>query len=133
MSTRNQPPRRENLLALVRRLVAGGVGLARLELQRGRQEIGERIGEARTAAIMFGIAAAFVFLSLIAFVNLVIALIALLLPPWAAALLALIIFIVAAALFALLGRRHIRSPVPEETIASVKEDVEWAKRLLRRE
>jgi uncharacterized membrane protein YqjE len=133
MTTRDQPPRRESAFTLVRRLVTGGVSLVRLEIQRGRQEIGERIGQTITAAIFFGIAFAFVFLAMIALVNLVIALIALLVPTWVAAALAFAIFIVIAVAFAWLGRRRIRNPIPEETIESVKEDLAWAKRLLRRE
>jgi uncharacterized membrane protein YqjE len=133
MTTRDQPPRRESAFALVRRLVTGGVGLVRLEIQHGRQEVAERIRGNLRAAVMFGIAAALALLTLIAFVNLVIALIALLVPTPIAALIVLLLFGVLAALFGFLGVRRVRSPVPEETIASVKEDIAWAKRLLRRE
>jgi uncharacterized membrane protein YqjE len=133
MTTRDQPPRRENAVALVRRLVSGGVALARLELQHGRQELAERLQGNLRAAMLFGIAAALGLLALIALVDLVIALIALLVPTWLAALIVLVLFVVLAGLFGFLGTRSIRSPVPEETIASVKEDIEWAKRLLRRE
>ena len=133
MTTRDEPPRRESVFTLGRRLVTGAIQLAKLEITRGRQEVGERIGRNIGAAILFGIAVAFALLTLIAFVNLVIALIALLLPTWLAALIALVLFLVLAALFGWLGSRRITSPVPEETIASVKEDLAWAKRLLRRE
>jgi uncharacterized membrane protein YqjE len=133
MTPRDQPQRRENAFALVRRLVTGGVGLVRLELQHGRQEVAERMRGNLRAAILFGIGAACGLLALIAFVNVVIALVALLIPTWLAALIVLLLFVVLAALFGFLGVRRVRSPVPEETIASVKEDVEWAKRLLRRE
>jgi uncharacterized membrane protein YqjE len=133
MTTRDQPPRRESAFALVRRLVTGGVALVRLEITHGKQEVGERIRGNLRAAMLFGIAAAFGLLALIAVVNLVIALIALLVPTWLAALIALILFVVLAGLFGFLGTRRIRNPVPEETIASVKEDLAWAKRLLKRE
>ena len=133
MTTRDQPPRRENAFALARRLVTGGVGLVRLELQHGRQEIAERISGNLRAAVLFGIAAALGLLALIALVNLVIALLALLAPTWLAALIVFGLFVLLAALFGFLGVRRVRNPVPEETIASVKEDLEWAKRLLRRE
>jgi uncharacterized membrane protein YqjE len=133
MTTRDQPPRRENAFALGRRLVTGGVGLVRLELQHGRQEVGERMRGNLRAAMLFGIAAALALLALIALVSLVIALLALLVPTWLAALIVFVVFVLLAALFGFLGVRRVRSPVPEETIASVKEDLEWAKRLLRRE
>jgi uncharacterized membrane protein YqjE len=133
MTTRDQPPRRENAFALVRRLVTGGVGLVRLELQHGRQEIAERIRGNLRAAMLFGIAAALGLLALIALVNFVIALVALLVPTWLAALIVFGVFVLLAALFGFVGVRRVRSPVPEETIASVKEDIAWAKRVLRRE
>jgi hypothetical protein len=63
--TRPDPPRRESAFALVRRLVGGGVALVRLELQRGRQEIGEMVAETKVGAILLGIAAALALLVLI--------------------------------------------------------------------
>ena len=134
MTTRDQPtPRRESAFTLGRRLVSGGVGLVRLELQHGRQEVADRMRGNLGAAMLFGIAAGLGLLTLIALVNLVIALVALLVPTWLAALIVLLVFAVLAALFGFIGVRRVRSPVPEETIASVKEDLAWAKRLLRRE
>ena len=124
---------RENVFGLGRRLIGGGVRLARLELQRGRQEVGERMGQTARGAALLGAAAAFALLALIALVVLLIVLLALLLPLWAAALIWLVIFVVVAVILAYLGKNRLRSPVPEETIESVKEDIEWAKRLLRRE
>ena len=133
MTTGQAPRRRESAFTLVRRLIGGGVALARLELQHGRQEVGERIGATTRGMILFGIAAAFGLLALIALVVLIISLLALLVPTWLAALITLAVFVLLAIGFALWGKSRVRSPVPEETIASVKEDVEWAKRLLRRE
>jgi uncharacterized membrane protein YqjE len=127
-----QVPRRESIFGLARQLVTGGIRLVRLEIQHGRQEVGERVGQNVRAAIFFGIAAGFALLGLIALVALLIALLALILPLWASALIWLVIFLAAAALFAFLGKTRIRNPVPQQTIASVKEDMAWAKRLLRR-
>ena len=127
-----QVPRRESVFGLARQLITGGIRLVRLEIQHGRQEVGERVGQNVRAAIFFGIAAGLALLGLIALVVLLIALLALILPLWASALIWLVILVAAAALFAFLGKNRIRSPVPEETIESVKEDIAWAKRLLRR-
>jgi uncharacterized membrane protein YqjE len=127
-----QVPRRESVFGLGRQLVTGGIRLVRLEIQHGRQEVGERVGQNVRAAIYFGIAVGFALLGLIALVALLIALLALILPLWASALIWLVIFLAAAVLFAFLGKNRIRSPVPEQTIESVKEDIAWAKRLLRR-
>jgi uncharacterized membrane protein YqjE len=133
MTAGDAPRHRENAFALARRLVTGGIGLARLELQRGRLELQERLGATARAAIFFAVAVAFALMALIAIVVLVVAIIAIWLPLWLAALIAIVVFVVLGALFAFIGRRTVRSPVPEETIAAVKEDIEWAKRLLRRE
>jgi uncharacterized membrane protein YqjE len=133
MTIGERPRRREGVVALARRLVSSGVTLARLEIQSGRQEVGESLGSNARAALFFGIAAFFGLLAIIALVGLIIALLAFVLPTWASALVVLVTFIVLGLLFALAGRRRIRNPVPQETIASVKEDLAWARRLLRRE
>jgi uncharacterized membrane protein YqjE len=128
-------PRREGILELTRQLLGGVVQLVRLEVTHGRQEIGQMLAETRGGLIMIGVAVGLLVAALIAVVAFVILAIAALtgLPGW---LVALLVFIVLAALAALLvywGVRRIRIGPPEETIESVKEDVAWAKRLLRRE
>jgi uncharacterized membrane protein YqjE len=133
--TQADEPRRETIPGLARRLIGGIVQLGRLEITRGRQEIGEMLSETKTGAILIGIGIGLLFLALIAFVAFIILALAALtgLPAW---LMALIVFIVLAVIAAFLGYRgvrRIRIGPPEETIEAVKEDVAWAKRLLRRE
>ncbi len=55
------------------------------------------------------------------------------LPGWLVALLVSVVLTAIAAFLAWRGIRRIRIGPPEETIASLKEDVAWAKRLLKRE
>ncbi len=45
MTTGDAPRRRENAFTLVKRLVSGGVTLAKLEVQRGRQEMARNLGQ----------------------------------------------------------------------------------------
>jgi uncharacterized membrane protein YqjE len=126
---------RPSILALARQLVGGIVQLAKLELTHGRQEIGEMIGETRSGLILIGIAVAFVFVAIITLVvTVILATAALLsfLPAWLVALIYLVVFLAIAGLLAWRGIRRIRIGPPEQTIASVKEDIAWAKRLLRR-
>ena len=126
---------RPSLLALARQLVSGVVQLVRLEITQGRQEIGEMLGQTRSGLIMIGIAVAFLFVALITLVvTVILATAALLsfLPAWLVALMYLVIFLGIAGLLAWLGIRRIRVGPPEQTIESVKEDIAWAKRLLRR-
>ena len=127
-------PRREGILGLVRQLLGGVVQLARLEVTHGRQELGQMLAETRGGLILIGIAFGLVIAALISLVAFVILAIAALtgLPGWLVALLVFIVLAVVAGLLVYTGVRRIRIGPPEETIESVKEDVAWAKRLLRR-
>jgi uncharacterized membrane protein YqjE len=120
--------------ALVRELVSGMVALAKLELQHGRQEIGAMLATARGGVILIGIAVALLFAAIISLtVALILALAALLgWPGWVMALLVTLLLIAIAGLLTWRGIRRIKIGPPEETIASVREEVAWAKRLMRR-
>ena len=134
MTTGEAPRRRENAFTLVRRLVSGGVTLAKLEVQRGRQEMARNLGQLKGGVLRLAIAAALavIFLiGLLAFIMAVLVMIGL----WWVALILLLVLVAGAGLLAWSGIRRVTSTkfTPEETIAAVKEDVEWAKnRLLRR-
>ncbi len=134
MSTGSTSRRRENAFTLVKRLVSGGVTLAKLEVQRGRQEMVRNLGQLKGGIVLLAIAAglAFVFLiALVAFVMAVLVVIGL----WWVALIVLVLLLVVVGLLAWRGIKKVTSTkfTPEETIAAVKEDVEWAKsRLLKR-
>lgn len=133
--TRADQPRRESILGLARRMVGGLVQLARLEMTRGRQEIGEMLGDAKKAALLIGVALALLLLALIALVALIILGLAALtgLPGWLMALMVFVVLLVLAAFLGYRGVRKIRIGPPQETMEAVKEDMAWAKRLLKRE
>ncbi len=124
----------QSIVGLARQLIGGGVRLARLEIQRGRQEVGERLREVRSAAILIGVAFVLLFLALIALVAFIILGLATLigLPSWLVALVVFIVLTAVALIVGYSGARRIRPPMPQETIDSVKEDIAWAKRLLKR-
>lgn len=134
MTTGDAPRRRENPLTLVRRLVSGGVNLAKLEVQRGRQELARNLGHLRGGIVKLAIAAAIAvgfLIALIAFVMAVLVVIGL----WWVALILLVLLVLIAGLLGWRGVKQVSSTsfTPEETIASVKEDIAWAKsRLLKR-
>ena len=136
MTTGDQPRRRENAFTLVRRLVSGVVELTKLEVQRGRQEVIENVIEYRTGVVFMAIALAFVVLMAMVLMILLVLLIAALtgIPGWVTALFIVILLLVLAGIFAWQGLRRIQAAkfTPDETIEAVKEDIEWAKRLLRR-
>ena len=126
--------RGESIVGLARQLIGGMVGLAKMEVRHGRQEIGAMLATTRSAAVRIGIGVGFLLLALIGFVAFVVLGIAALsgLPSWLVALIAFVVFALIAGFLAYSGIRGIRIGPPEETIASVKEDIAWAKRLLRR-
>ena len=135
MTRGDASPRRENAFTLVKRLISGGVALAKLEVQRGRQEMARNLGQLKGGILRLAIAGALglVFLiSLIAFIMAVLVFIGL----WWVALILIVLLLVVIGLLAWSGIRRVTSTkfTPEETIASVKEEIAWAKnRLLRRE
>jgi uncharacterized membrane protein YqjE len=105
----------------------------RKQLELPRQEIAEIVRANLRAAIWFGVAFAFVLGTLIALTVFVIALVALVLPLWAAALVVLLLFVGLAALTGYVGYRKLELRGPTRTINSLKETMRWAKsRLLGR-
>ncbi|TMB56918.1 MAG: phage holin family protein [Chloroflexi bacterium] len=127
--------KKQSVFALARQLVSGFVTLAKLEFQHGRQEIGVMLAGLQGAAVLLGIAFGFVFAALITVVvALILGLAALTgLPPWLMAVIVFVVLLSLAALLAWRGLRRIHVGAPEETIASVKEDMAWARRLMRRD
>lgn len=134
MTTGDTSRRRENAFTLVKRLVSGGVTLAKLEVQRGRQEMAANLGQLKGGILQLAIAAALSFMFLIALIGFVMAVLVVI-GLWWVALIVLVLLLIVAGLLAWRGIKKVTSTkfTPEETIAAVKEDVEWAKnRLLRR-
>jgi len=132
--TTGDAPRRENALTLVRRLISGGVALAKLEVQRGRQEMARNLVQLRGGIVKIAIGVAILVTVLIMLVAFVIALLVMA-GLWWVALLLIVLLLALAGLLAWSGVKDVQSTnfTPEETIASVKEEIEWAKsRLLRR-
>ena len=136
MTPTAQPPRRENAFTLVRRLASGMVDLARLEVARGRQELTENVITYRTGVVFLAIALAFVVLMAIVLMILLVFIISELtgVRPWIIALFMVLLLVALAGVFAWQGIRRIQAAnfTPDETIEAVKEDIAWAKRLLRR-
>ncbi|MEP6468917.1 MAG: phage holin family protein [Chloroflexota bacterium] len=126
---------RPSIFGLARQLVGGVVQLVRLELTHGRQEIGQMLTETKSGLILIAIGVAFVVIALITLVvTVILATAALLsfLPAWLVGLIYFVVFIAIAGFLAWRGVRKIRVGPPQETIESVKEDIAWAKRLLKR-
>lgn len=104
--------------------------LVRKELQLARTEIKEEAQRAATAGGMLGGGAVAAWISLL-FVSLALAWgLAEFMPAWVAFLIVALIHAAASAALFVRGRQKLQrvNPVPDETIDSLKEDRQWAKR-----
>jgi uncharacterized membrane protein YqjE len=99
----------------------------RKQVELPKQEIAEILKANLTAAKWFGIAFAFLSLTLISFAVLVIGLIAIWLPLWASALIALVLFGALTAFLGWGGYKRLELRGPTRSIQSIKETVRWAK------
>jgi hypothetical protein len=104
-------------------LVRQEMQLARAEMTQKAKRAGLGVGELSGA----GLAALFALGSLTACL---IAVIALAMPVWASALIVAVAYGLVAAVLALVGRRQLATSLPatpEQTVETIKEDVQWAK------
>jgi uncharacterized membrane protein YqjE len=104
-------------------LVRQEVQLAKVELTEKAKQAGKGGGLLAGAAVM-GLAL------LGAFTAFLIAVLALVVPVWLSALIVTVLYGVIAAVLALAGKKALQQaapPQPEQTIDSLKEDVQWAK------
>ena len=104
-------------------LVKQELALAKAEVTAGARRTGLGIGELGGAAVA-------ALYALGALTACVIAALALAMPVWTAALMVAFVYGAAAAILGLRGKSEISAampPKPEQTIETVKEDVEWAK------
>ena len=127
-------PDPRSTLDLVRDIAAESQTLIRKEVELAKQEVLEAVKSkvmavaALAAAGLFGLfVLLFVALAAAAALDLV-------LPAWVAALIVAGGFLLLAAPAALLGIKRMKAPSlkPEETVRTVKEDVEWARAQLKR-
>jgi uncharacterized membrane protein YqjE len=118
----------ERLSNQIPRLVRDEIRLARLELQ----EKGKRVG---IGAGMFGSGGLLAFYGGGAIVASLVLLLSLAVEAWVAALIVGVLLLAIAGLLALVGKKQIEEAgplVPEETMQSVKQDVDAVKEAARR-
>jgi uncharacterized membrane protein YqjE len=123
--------RDESIGGLVRDLAAETNTLVRQEIELAKAELSEKVRTAGKGAGMFGAAGVVALLALGSLTACVIALLATALDHvWLAALIVAVVYGAIAAVLAMRGRDEVKEaapPVPDQTIETVKEDVEWAK------
>jgi uncharacterized membrane protein YqjE len=104
--------------------------LVRQELRLAQAEMTEKGKKAGIGAGLFGGAGIVVLLALGTLTACVVALLATAMDTWVAALIVTVIYGALAAGLALTGKQRVSEatpPVPEQTVETVKEDVQWAK------
>jgi hypothetical protein len=104
--------------------------LVRHEIDLAKAELSEKGKKAGQGAGMFGGAGVTGFLALAALTAAAILGLATVVPDWLAALIVGFVWAAIAGVLALQGKNKVQDaapPIPEQTVDTVKEDVEWAK------
>jgi uncharacterized membrane protein YqjE len=104
--------------------------LVRQELKLAQAEMTEKGKRAGLGVSLFGAAGLLALLALASLTAFLIAVLATGMKVWLAALLVTILYAALAAALGLVGKNRVSEatpPVPEQTIETVKEDVQWAK------
>jgi hypothetical protein len=137
MATRREPPahdpgdlRERPLPELLKQLSEETTRLVRQEIELAKAELTQKGRQAGMGAGLFGAAGAIGFLALAALTTCFILALDAAMPAWLAALLVAVVYGGIAAVLAVRGRAKVRQaapPLPEQTIETVKEDVQWAK------
>jgi uncharacterized membrane protein YqjE len=115
---------------LVKDLAGQTSTLVRQEIQLAQAELASKGKVAGRGAGMLAGAAVAGLLALIALTAVLIAALDTALPLWLAALIVTVLWAVIGAVLAARGRKELQQagpPVPEQTVETVKEDIQWAK------
>lgn len=125
-----------SLRGLLTLLISQGRELARLYTAAARQEVELGLNHLRAGIVLLAVALGLAAVAIMVLVLLLVAGISALsgLPLWLSALIVLAVVMLLIAVLAWLGWRQLRQArmVPDETIAAVKEDLEWAQHWTRR-
>ncbi|WP_420368348.1 phage holin family protein [Curtobacterium sp. L1-20] len=124
-TTTGKPSFRDTVTAgLVQKALEPVLRAVREEVASARREISERASGAKTGLVLAGAAAAFALTTLVLLAGLVVALLVLVLPLWAAVGITFVVFAVVSGVLALAGVRGIRRgvpPVPRDTLHAAKD------------
>ncbi len=122
--------RDQSIPDLMRQLASETSTLVRQELDLAKAEMTQKGKQAGVGVGLFGGAAVVALLAMGAFTACLIALLSLAMRVWVAALIVTVVYLVIAAALASAGRTRLKQglpPKPEQTVDSVKEDVEWTR------
>lgn len=114
---------------LVKQLSEQTTTLVRKEIELARAELTEKGKTAGQGAGMFGGAAVIGLLALGTLTTMIVALLDKAMDLWVAALIVTLVYGAIAAFLAMTGKERVKEAAPpaEQTVETVKEDVQWAK------
>ena len=121
---------------LLRQLSQETTQLVHQELELAKAELQQKVKQAGAGAGMFGGAGALGLAALGALTACFILALNAVMPAWLAALIVAVVYGIIAYVLVKQGQAKLKAaspPVPEQTIETVKEDVEWAKTQMRSE
>jgi uncharacterized membrane protein YqjE len=130
MSTHDTDMRERPIGELVKELAGQTSTLVRQEIQLAQAEVTAKGKLAGRGAGMLAGAAVAGLLALIALTAVLIAALDTAMPLWLAALIVTVLWAAIGAVLATRGRKELQKaapPVPEQTVETVKEDIQWAK------
>jgi hypothetical protein len=113
---------------LVGRLSDETAELIREEIALAKLEMSEKGRVAGRAGVYLGAGGLFGFLGLAAVTTAIVAALSLVMATWLAAAIVGVVYLLAAGVGFLIGRRILKqagSPLPEQTVETLKEDVRW--------
>jgi uncharacterized membrane protein YqjE len=115
---------------LVKQLSEQTSRLVRQEMELAKVELSEKGKQAGIGAGLFGGAGVFGLYALGALTATIIAALSLAMETWLAALIVTVLWAAVAGVMALVGKGRLDKgtpPIPEQSVESVKEDVQWTK------
>ena len=124
----------ESLADLGRQIADDAARMVKLEIELAKAEMQVKLRRAMIGLAFGVVAATFAFIALIfALATIPVGGLVHVVPEWAGWLITAFLFIVIAALFGWRATRRLQSlRETPETVTSIRENVEWAKRLTRR-
>jgi uncharacterized membrane protein YqjE len=132
MATQDREPglREQPMGELFKKLSDDLSTLVRQELKLAQVEMAEKGKQAGIGLGMFGGAGLLGLLAALTLTTCVVAVLSTQMKVWIAALIVTVVYGAAAGVLALQGKNRVAEatpPVPEQTVETVKEDVQWAK------
>jgi Flp pilus assembly protein TadB len=129
MSASSTPTESASTGELITQLTAQTSRLVRDEIRLAQKELQQSAKHAGIGAGLFSVAGLFAVFGVATLIAAAVAAIALVLPVWAAAVIVGAALLAFGGIAALIGKRQVQeaSPVPQQTVANVKDDLQEVK------